>query len=221
MILRQLQNVNYKKCKQGELLLINIELYYCWCKYFTYVCGYMADDIVEPYNDKGDISVNPFMFQSELRALKFYSNHKLYSPDEFRESGHEIVPKEKDSLNSFGYTHNYLIDLDSSCKVFQNDMVRELVVQLDGSALRLMLFIVYKITRNTDRIRINYHRYTKYASISTKTYYTALNKLIERGVLGKHKPNVYWVNPLVIFNGDRLKKYPAKVVVKIVKGDKK
>ena len=116
----------------------------------------------------------------------------------------------------------YSVDASRSCKFFQTKETQALIFRLDIQALRLFMYILSRLGRKSDKIKIETVLYMKLADIkSIKTFYSALNALRCEGVIAKYKGNVFWINPNVLFSGNRLEKYPDKVnVVKYIKTDK-
>lgn len=151
-----------------------------------------------------DMAVNPFLAFTQFDAVQ-----KKFELSAFTTKKVEDIKYVEGS----SYIQNYYnLDVGRSCKFFQTKDTQKLIFKLDPSALRLLLFILSKLGRKSDRIKIETAAYMKLADIqSTKTFYSALNNLRLNGVIAKFQKNVFWVNPNVIFSGNRLEKYPDKV----------
>jgi len=88
---------------------------------------------------------------------------------------------------------------------------RRKITELNSGSFRLLMIIAMSMAPNTDRIRIFTNKYMQEMRINSRTSFnTAVNGLIGASILTHYKKNIYWVNTQILFNGDRLKKYPGK-----------
>lgn len=103
------------------------------------------------------------------------------------------------------------IEYDTSTKVYNNSEHRLFVSGLSPASKSLFLWLIYEIDANIDYIWINKNRYLIENTIkSINTYKTAINELVRYCVIYPmaDKKDVYWINPRLLFNGNRIKKYP-------------
>ncbi len=93
-------------------------------------------------------------------------------------------------------------------KLFKNS--GKVIANLSDSAIKLFMYIHEKLEINSDIIcimREDYLSYYGYAVNNKYAYYQALEGLLAAGIITKKAGSTvcYWVNPNIIFNGDRTK----------------
>ncbi len=71
----------------------------------------------------------------------------------------------------------------------------------------LYLYIIANIGENKDTIRLDREKVPKAIGCSINTFYTGIDSLKDTGVIAVHERSVYWVNPYMIFRGDRIAYY--------------
>ena len=65
-----------------------------------------------------------------------------------------------------------------------------------------------------DNIFINYERYCNEFNVAYNTCTEAVTDLIKAGLITPTLiKRVYWINPLFLFTGNRIKKYPDSVKI--------
>lgn len=119
-------------------------------------------------------------------------------------------PEENDAL----YTpKEYYFERQINSKVFRSKFTKKAVLQLNSNAKTLLWWIMFEIQPKTDYIHINKADTSKELNISTKTIERALKTLCSKEIkiLCKSKEiDVYFLNPIFFFSGNRTKKYPTK-----------
>lgn len=161
-----------------------------------------------------DNAVNPFTVDLKLKAVRIFTNSKLINPEDWVQDNEGIIlNKDGEGMSSYNYKYSYYVDTGRSCRVFQSTYVRELAFVLDGNALRMLFYIITYVGKKMERVKINRKAYMEKADISLKTYYNTRDNLIKSGVIAPSKPNVFWINPNILFNGDRVEHFPDKVKV--------
>lgn len=145
------------------------------------------------------IGVNPFVANLQIPI----NNLRSKSFKEITEDGESIKLYDTISLEKTKFAKMY-------CSAER----RIIIMNCSPRAKELILWVMFEINSNEDYIWINKERYMKEASIvSVNTYKDALLELIRYGVLALSGiPSVYWINPDIFFKGDRVKKYPQKVI---------
>lgn len=108
-----------------------------------------------------------------------------------------------------------LIEYDTSTKVYNKANNRLFVAKLTAGSKSLLLWLIFEMDNNKDYIWINKTRYMEENDISSiNTYKKAITELTRYCViypmLGKR--NVYWINPRLMFNGNRVTKYPNNII---------
>lgn len=106
------------------------------------------------------------------------------------------------------------VEITSFTKLFISSERRIIISQLSSRAKELLLWIMLDIKAGEDYIWINKQRYMKENNInSVNTYKEAARELVRYTFLSLTvETDYYWINPDFFFNGDRIKKYPTKLV---------
>lgn len=110
-----------------------------------------------------------------------------------------------------------LIEKKEYTKIFYSAGAKDMVYNLSAGAKSLYLFILYNLETNVQYIQINVERYMKKNSIkSINTYKEAVKELCRYLFLiqSSDYKDVYWTNPELFFNGNRIKTFSNKVVIK-------
>ena len=71
----------------------------------------------------------------------------------------------------------------------------------------LLIYIYYNIKKDCDFIEIKSSKVCDEMCISRPTLYRAIQELVDSSIITKHRGFVWWVNPMYIFNGDRINFY--------------
>lgn len=79
--------------------------------------------------------------------------------------------------------------------------------ELPYSALKIFNYIVHTIKANKDYIFLNSADIELQCKISQATYYTAIKHLVEAKIIARKigSSMEFWVNPNIVFNGNRTK----------------
>ena len=119
-------------------------------------------------------------------------------------------PEENDAL----YTpKEYYFERQINSKVFRSKHTKQIVLNLNPPAKDLLWWIMFELQAKTDYIHINKTDTSKELKVSTKTIERALKTLCSKEIkiLCKSKEiDVYFLNPIFFFSGDRKKKYPQR-----------
>lgn len=107
----------------------------------------------------------------------------------------------------------YLMDSGESCKVYRGDLARACIDGLSCSGMVLFGYVVMHLGRNRDRIRLSPSVCCKAMGISRKTFYRGIGDLIRYNVIARRSSAIYWVNPAIVYNGNRVRSFPGCVSV--------
>jgi len=78
------------------------------------------------------------------------------------------------------------------------------------TASKLFLYIAYTLEKNSDVIYINAEKAMEFVGIkSPTTYYKYVQELIDNAIITRKSNSEYWINPLFLFNGNRIEFYKA------------
>jgi hypothetical protein len=156
----------------------------------------------KPNFNEGNLGINPFV--SELTIVV----STLAMKSQYRkDKDGDIVPLTRE------------VESDASCKVYNSSSRRLKMCQLSSGAKSLLLWIIYEAESGKDFLWVNRIRYQRENEISSpNTYRSAINELIENGWVCRTKvAAVYWINPALFFNGNRVVKFSKNVVERELK----
>lgn len=103
-----------------------------------------------------------------------------------------------------------------STKVYKTAELRERTMNLSATAQRMLWFIVYEIEGSDDWIELDPLWYKEVSKAGSRNMYKKGKDELERYgyiSLTRYK-NVYWVNPVLVYGGNRIKKFKDNVVIK-------
>jgi hypothetical protein len=77
---------------------------------------------------------------------------------------------------------------------------------LPKPALRILTYVIQCLRMNEDRIIFNPKECMKYTGYKTeKSVFTGIAELIKHGIIARSTlPNIYFINPMIVFNGNRI-----------------
>ena len=100
-------------------------------------------------------------------------------------------------------------------KVFTKAGLRLHINALTPNAKSVYLWIMYELDPNVDYLEINKKRYVQECNSNYKLLSDGLKELIDAAIIIATTVNdTYWINPLLLFKGDRLKKYPEHITTR-------
>lgn len=118
----------------------------------------------------------------------------------------------------FRYTQNYtegvttitkeitdyeIIELDEFVKVYKFPRQLGFINALNGAGAKMYLYIQSKLPSDQDFILLKTSKVSKDLNVSVATVYNCIDNLIDAGVLCKKGNSEYWINPTILFNGNR------------------
>jgi hypothetical protein len=107
-----------------------------------------------------------------------------------------------------------IIELEATrfTKIFVSSERRKIVNDLSSCSQRLFLWLIFEIDEGCDWVYINKDRYLKEQNLSYNTYTKARDELIRYGFISPTViKDVFWINPDMFFQGNRIKKYRDKI----------
>jgi len=156
-------------------------------------------------NSKNTESQN---FDSSLQNNPFTNNLKI------------VVNKLEDkttyqSTDGILLHKEYYFEREPYIKLYNNTIHRKLIANLSGNGIKLLFWLMFRIKRNQDYIKIDKTAHLKENKInSINTYKSAIkeqqiNLVICPAIIKDH----YFINPCIFFAGNRIKYYPENVVI--------
>lgn len=121
----------------------------------------------------------------------------------------QLVIDTKD-LNSVKSTINTQqeFEKDPFTKLYNSKPFLNVFKQTSDTASKIFLYIAYNLDKDTDVISLDADQVMEFVGIkSTTTYYKYIRELIDNAVITRRSNSEYWVNPLFLFNGNRIDYY--------------
>lgn len=156
----------------------------------------------KPDVDKSQLGINPFIINELIKVRSFNSKKDME------------IANNNESIN-VSLNQKILVEYKTATKLFHDVDYRNIILRLNGNALKLFIFISYQLDVNEDYLWINRSLFMKTTTLSKKDLNKAIDDLIRYGLITYTKyTDVYFINPLIFFSGDRLKKYPDNLTDK-------
>lgn len=129
------------------------------------------------------------------------------------------VPLVIDVTEVINKAESYQVEHDKAIKIYNSVRAREMVNSLSPMASKFMNFVLFRLESGRDHVKLLATDFMEYGGVkSAKTFYSAAAELSRAGIISQvaGRKSIYWINPTVIFFGDRKKTFPSKVVIKAV-----
>lgn len=106
-----------------------------------------------------------------------------------------------------------VIEKAKATKVYQSAGNRDRVMNCSATAMRMLWFITYEIEGSDDWVELDPLWYKEVSQAGSRNMYVkAKEELVRYGFISATEyKNVYWVNPSLMFAGNRITKFPSKV----------
>ena len=120
-----------------------------------------------------------------------------------------------DKVNNMSLPSEVDFDRQQSTRLYISTAFRLSAMKLNYSELRLFVWISYEMEQNKDYLWINVKRFLEESGMVLNTYKASVIGLCKKGYIYEVADikDVYWVNPSVFFNGNRVRQFPKNVVV--------
>lgn len=149
---------------------------------------------------------NPFSERFLIRGRKVsFEGEYKYDPEVAKIEGTNGL------INRTAY-----IEADEFCKVYTDSSRRKHISKLSPRASQMFLWIMYKLRAGDDLVYINRKSYMHECDVTKPTFLKATSELCDMNILkpqGKYQ-DLYWINPLYLYKGNRIKKYKNNVEYK-------
>lgn len=138
---------------------------------------------------------NPFL--QSIRLKVFVTESRL----------HIIDTKDVSTVKATMNTQKEF-EKDPFTKIYNEKAFMNVFKQTSDTASKIFLYIAYNLKQETDVILLNAESVMEFVGIkSTTTYYKYIQELIDNAVITRKSNSEYWVNPLFLFNGNRVEYY--------------
>ncbi len=150
-------------------------------------------------------SINPFTTDLTI-PVRIYSKIKRVVDTQDIVEG--IVTAIPDTITS-----KVLVEEEDYTKVFNRSGFRLHIMALSKQAKAVLFWFIYEVDLNLDYMWFNKTRYKSECGGSWTDINTGIAELIQAGIIQTTLVrDVYWINPRIFFQGNRLKKYYDKLV---------
>ena len=159
----------------------------------------------KPDIDMKNLGRNPFIVNSEIKARSLNLGKKVIIQTD------EGINLPAGSVNSL-----QVIEEQIYTKLYHDTDFRDICLRLNERGLKLVMYILYQLPANDDYIWINNVHFQDKCGYNKKTdYVEAVMELIRYGIITTTiYDDVYFINPLIFFCGNRLKKYPDNIKIR-------
>lgn len=157
--------------------------------------------------------INPFIVSLQIKVRKVASKKSMVDVND--------IPDNDRISNSPGITRQVdikIVETEPKTGMYKDAEYRKIMMLLSGMSLKLLIYIGQTLQWGQDKIAIKgvkLKNFMKECNISSRaTVYNAINELVRYGFLAKSADSgMYWINPMIIFYGNRINKYPDNVVM--------
>lgn len=160
-----------------------------------------------------NIKKKPDINEDKMGKNPFIAN--IFIKGRIYEKEESIIIRTEEGFNlPTGSFKNTIVVEEQSCTKLWHDVdFRNIILTMSPEATKLFIYIQYTLKPNEDYIWINSRLFQDCCKITKKQIYlNAVEELVRYGVITTTiYPDTYWINPLIIFSGNRLKKYPENI----------
>lgn len=154
-----------------------------------------------PPLDVSKLKINPFAQDLVIPATKLTDAGKYV----WDEDNQKMIPA------------TAVVERNKYTRVYRSASLRNIAMRLSPGALKLLMWMIYDVDDANDWIRVMPEMYAKNGGkgASRTQYKKAVDELMEEGYVCKTQFSyTYWINPAIHCAGNRIDKYPDKVIVK-------
>jgi hypothetical protein len=143
--------------------------------------------------------MNPFVQNFKLNLLKVNSSH--FRVDTKNISDGIIGEYEK-------VEKSYLQEQQEKTSSYSVPNINNILFkELKSNGRDLFMYITYNLKKDSDSIELRPDKICEGMRITRGTMYTAVQQLIDVGLICKKKVSEYWINPYYLFKGNRINYY--------------
>jgi len=146
----------------------------------------------------GAFPESPYLVELYSKYIQANTEHKIVYDAEGNEYGQYEIPKGK----------TIPMDTANYSKLFRGNT--DVLMSMPEPSAKMFYYITEHLKINANQVCVTKEDYLKFAGYKASgalTYYRALEGLLEAKIISRIAGNTtcYWINPNVIFNGDRTK----------------
>jgi hypothetical protein len=158
-----------------------------------------------PIIDEKKLGVNPLSIDLKIKVSQLKTSESLLT--EFTEGINLPVGKLEKTI---------LLESQQYTKLYHDAFWRNIIIDLSPKALQLWTFISFDLDANKDYYWINSSfLISKFKYRNKKVLEELIKELGRYGLISSSfEPDIIWINPSIMFSGNRIKKYSNKVVIR-------
>jgi len=148
---------------------------------------------------KKPFEINPFVVNNPINVIQVNAKGTI------SKSANDGVIYEGSIINS-----TYYVDKQEKVNIYRKpvaDMDNLLFNVLNSKGRDLYLYIQNHIPKNQDYLELKIKKVTSSIGISRNSVVNAIKELKIAGIIASKSQSIYWINPEIIFNGNRITFY--------------
>jgi hypothetical protein len=110
--------------------------------------------------------------------------------------------------------YHRLVEKEGKVGVYQGNIL-PIMRNVSGSGHLLFYYVVAHLRYNSEKVEMDSAKVCLECGISDSAFRRGLAQLVSLSILVRSvRKNVYWVNPMILFRGDRIEHFKGNIVVK-------
>lgn len=148
--------------------------------------------------------MNPFVQNIRLNVIQINGSYTVIDNSKGNSSNDDSNKLE------FKIPKSYLVEQMGKTGIFHVPNIKHILFrELKSIGRDLLHYIEISLTKNFDYIKLVPSSVCEEMNISRAGLYVAINQLTQAGIITKRDVKTYWINPLYIFNGNRIEYFQA------------
>jgi hypothetical protein len=153
---------------------------------------------------------NPFTKGKTFPKYSSSNKVKFFSEDSLAVKTNGLIMPTND-FHAMEINARYDRDVGKNTKVYQSKEAKFLINRMTNiTQWKIMWYIIMHLGYNKQVIRLIPRVLAEYFEVTEQTVRSAIERLEGIGVLARKGPCKFWINPHILFNGNRLKRVDAK-----------
>jgi predicted transcriptional regulator len=148
---------------------------------------------------------NPFV--EEMGNLKLITKETVHIQSEKRSPTERLIVKEEKNYRTS--------DVTNFARLFLIGNLDKIIADCRPMAAKLFLYILSKMEKNSDVVDLPFHEIAEAFDVSKSTVHLAVKDLQEAAVIRRKGKTMFWLNPHIMFYGNRRlyykKRYPGQI----------
>lgn len=148
-------------------------------------------------------SANPFIEEAVTKIQKV-TVKKTRKIGADKSAQHLVINQETGELDGYAqFVQIVEVDEEQFAKVYVSQFSS--FYELNKSSMKVLHYILSTIKPNSDTFILSLNRCMKFTGYTKFSVFNGLGSLIKNGIIARSEENnEYFINPLILFNGDRV-----------------